>query len=792
MAQWSELMRSPLRDVRLGGSIVFGSGESCPLDGERVFSLSIDEGADGCLAPGSVLSASCRLDLVNNAGQWNPGGSLRGQNELIGATLLPRLGVLDGDAILWRDLGAFQVESAVQLEGEGVLRLQAQDSIAFELSAPYRDDLSYPQSLNGVWTHALAQTRYIWQGTLPGGSGVISLQPDFKGASLRAVLGYVVALAGCFVQADRSGSLQLKPVWNAGSEAFAIDGENYLQLEGDELSYGPVDALKLNCADGGDEKIYINGAGLHALKVAGNPLLMQADPGLDDLAEGMLGRVSGFETGALRLSWRGDPGLCIGDRIQITDLQGRVHRGVVSRQSLVFDRGFSATCACDVPDAAATGVQRAITPEGGLNAAALTGAVDGGLLRVGSVTTEKLAAGCVTAEKLSAGAIDTVALEAVTAKIESLTAGDISTDRLAAALAAFTVVTAGTASFDRATVAHLVAQALNLSFGTAGDVFIENLKVAYAQMVSAAIGNLCIKASDGNYYAIDVSADGSVTATRASLSVEEIAAGQTDAGRVILETSLTAQSLNTANLLATYALVNRIDAARIDVDTLWAREAFISHLHTADISSNGSIVLIAGKADDALSAASAAQSAAETAGSDAAGARTAADAAQSAASSAQSAAGTAQSAANAAQSAASAARSTAEDARSAANLAETAAGNAQSTADAAQNAANTAQSTADSAASDAADARDAADAAQSLADAALPRTDFQRVVRIDESGLHVGDNLTTSEVLIDSQSVNVVMGGRKYSRFASNYVQFGNYQLRQSADGGLVFKLKEI
>ena len=81
---------------------------------------------------------------------------------------------------------------------------------------------------------------------------------------------------------------------------------------------------------------------------------------------------------------------------------------------------------------------------------------------------------------------------------------------------------------------------------------------------------------------------------------------------------------------------------------------------------------------------------------------------------------------------------------------------------------------------------------RSVANAALPKVDFQRVVRIDESGLHVGDNqINSGEVLIDSESVNVVMNGRKYSRFASNYVQFGNYQLRQSADGGLVFKLKE-
>ena len=50
----------------------------------------------------------------------------------------------------------------------------------------------------------------------------------------------------------------------------------------------------------------------------------------------------------------------------------------------------------------------------------------------------------------------------------------------------------------------------------------------------------------------------------------------------------------------------------------------------------------------------------------------------------------------------------------------------------------------------------------------------------------------TGEVLIDSESVNIVMNGSKYSRFAANYVQFGNYQLRRTSDGGLAFKITDI
>lgn len=83
----------------------------------------------------------------------------------------------------------------------------------------------------------------------------------------------------------------------------------------------------------------------------------------------------------------------------------------------------------------------------------------------------------------------------------------------------------------------------------------------------------------------------------------------------------------------------------------------------------------------------------------------------------------------------------------------------------------------------------AAETAQSQTEALSG--EFRRVMRLDqETGLHIGDNQTGNEVLIDSESVNIVMNGQKYSKFAANYVQFGQYQLRRSADGGLVFKLK--
>ena len=200
-----------------------------------------------------------------------------------------------------------------------------------------------------------------------------------------------------------------------------------------------------------------------------------------------------------------------------------------------------------------------------------------------------------TINSLNAGAI-----EAGAAKIASLTAHDIETDSLAAALAAFTVITCGTATFDAATIRHLVAQSMNLDYGAAGQVFIRNLVVEYAQMIGASIGNLCVKASDGRYYSIDVDSRGNVTGTLTTVTDQEIDAGQTESGRAILETSITASQINTSSLLGTFALINQIDAARIDVDQLFARQAFIDQLNTSVIQSQDFIQLVVGTVDDTV------------------------------------------------------------------------------------------------------------------------------------------------------------------------------------------------
>ena len=320
-------------------------------------------------------------------------------------------------------------------------------------------------------------------------------------------------------------------------------------------------------------------------------------------------------------AWAGLQSVFLGDTVTVIDSL----IGVSAKVEVV---GFKFNCLSGQYESLELGDVQEVTqkvfsyqlPTGGVSGTKIArNSADGSVLRdlsvqyakIDTAAVEQLAADSITAITARIGTIEADELEArdlyasfahmMSVVAGRINAGQIETDAFAAQMAQIAVLCARSASFNRATVEHLVASAFNLDgHGTAESVFIHNLQVGYAQMVGAAIGNLCVKASDGQYYTIDVAADGKVTGTLTQVSQEEIDAGQTDAGRVILGTDITAENLNTGNLLATYALVNAIDAARIDVDQLIAPQAFIDRLNTSLITNNQIIRMEIGSAVDAL------------------------------------------------------------------------------------------------------------------------------------------------------------------------------------------------
>lgn len=250
-------------------------------------------------------------------------------------------------------------------------------------------------------------------------------------------------------------------------------------------------------------------------------------------------------------------------------------------------------------------------------------------LGVGAVTNVNMAESSVESDQIAEGAIDSTgkmtqlvvdalsaeAVTAIRADIRQLVAGQITTDQLYVDLAAIAVaqITAANiekANIDWATIKNLTVAMADIATASIGDAdidfaqikqmkvgtavadqlithdavadryFINKLQVRALQVLEQTVGSLTVKARDGNYYRLDIDPEaGTVVPTLVSLSDDEKAEGVTgDQSRCIIETDLTVADLAASNVKAINALIDKLTASRIEVDTLFAREATVGAL----------------------------------------------------------------------------------------------------------------------------------------------------------------------------------------------------------------------
>lgn len=638
------------RDLSIKGTITFNDGTQLHITDSDILNYSFDPqiGSEG-LPLGATEAASYRLELSNIGKVYTP-------EKFDNVEVHMFVGIKEGNEYLYDDFGVWYVDECSAPEQSVSLNLSGYDALATRFNAFYEDDKGvYPTTIGSIaQTACLAAGIELKSISFPNAAVQVAKMPKWADeTTLRDILSYCAICAGGFARIARNGQLEI--VSFADGQTYTLDSgiyQTFTQTGGSAFAFNCIEAILKE-----DDEEYtrfaiddsIKSNATNTIQIDYNPLLTSS------ILNSVVAELRGITMEPGEVAWGGDPSVMCGDYYNVETLNGRTVKIMVTAQSYSFDGGLSVTESCNLPtlntQTSATyststnmydakgnikatrisGLDKSIvnatvghfenltaeTAEFDSLLAAyiealslVVGKLDAKILAAHSITADQIAAGAITAEKLEADIIAAVNIEAIAAHIEEIVADKITTDKLYAALAKFNVLHARTGYFDKLTVQHLVSQAMNLQYGVGNEVFIENLKVVYAQMVSAAIGNLCIKASDGNYYNIDVNEDGTVKASKVeTIGEDEIAAGQTDAGRVILGTDITAENLSTGDLLATYALVNKIDAARIDVDQLWAREAFIALLRTSQIVGGKSITIIA---EDAAAAAAAARNAAKT------------------------------------------------------------------------------------------------------------------------------------------------------------------------------------
>lgn len=149
-----------------------------------------------------------------------------------------------------------------------------------------------------------------------------------------------------------------------------------------------------------------------------------------------------------------------------------------------------------------------------------------------------------------------------------------------------------------------------LKKGTAESMYITNLAVTSANLLSAMLGKLVLKGEDGKYYQVMVGADGTIHTKEVQPSQGEIEAGETEGGLGIVETSANFADLTAQNIKGNEAIFQTILAQSMTAGKLTAGEALIASAtiptlyatsiqaigNSLDLSANQSIQLTVKKA----------------------------------------------------------------------------------------------------------------------------------------------------------------------------------------------------
>ena len=251
--------------------------------------------------------------------------------------------------------------------------------------------------------------------------------------------------------------------------------------------------------------------------------------------------------------------------------------------------------------------------EGNVQAEKIAGKLN--LVRIENLTAEMAriataAIGKATIEAAQIHDLQAKVAQIATAAIQDATIQTAQIENLSAVVAELLHAEIKVGAFDLAEVKNLLSEALALEQGTAGSMYITNLAVTSANLLSAMLGKLVLKGEDGKYYQVMVGADGTIHTQEVEPSEAEIEAGETESGLGIVDTSANFADLTAQNIKGNEAIFQAILAQSMTAGKLTAGEALIASAtiptlyatsiqaigNSLDLSANQSIQLTVKKA----------------------------------------------------------------------------------------------------------------------------------------------------------------------------------------------------
>lgn len=343
---------APARDLMPRAVITYPSGAQQPIPADQIIRFTINEGVKSGILLGAVSSAVLELRLANDAGQWNPGGAMRGTRTPLGAKVAMEIGIkMDGEWA-YQPAGVYNIDAFIGKATEPAVTLKGYDDMAYGFEKKFSDGLTYPATLVAILTHISEQAGIPYVGGLAAnGSISIPSKPDWgDDCTLRQALAWVCQAGASYGSVDRKGVLSIQPTWNMNSR-LSLTPEHYMESTHDERKL-IFNTIRVETADGETLQSSVDTAigpnASNTVEIRGNPLFVSKQTIAQTMADNIASSLANGEWQAADFRWRGDPTVLLGCFCDITERSGGKIWTSICNQSLKWDQGFSMTGKCDI------------------------------------------------------------------------------------------------------------------------------------------------------------------------------------------------------------------------------------------------------------------------------------------------------------------------------------------------------------------------------------------------------------------------------------------------------------
>ncbi len=339
------------REIQPRAYITYPSGARQIIQPDGIINYTINEGVKNGILLGAASSAVLNMRLVNDEGQWLPGGSMRGTRTPLGAKITVENGLkIDGEW-QWQPAGEFTIDKFQAKFSDPAVTVSGYDAMGVDMEEEFVDKLSYPATLSQMLIHLSEQSGIGFVGSLAAnGSVSIPSKPDWgEGCTKRKALGYICQAGASYGQINRQGVLAILPTWQE-QESLEIGPDHYFSSVHDErrLTFNRVKITPANSEET-VQAIADNTIGeskANTVTIEKNPVIVSSVA--QQIADGICAALSGAVWQASDFRWRGDPSVTIGTRAMVEEPNGSVIGTTVMSQNIKWDQGLSMTCRCEI------------------------------------------------------------------------------------------------------------------------------------------------------------------------------------------------------------------------------------------------------------------------------------------------------------------------------------------------------------------------------------------------------------------------------------------------------------